>query len=224
MKSIFLTLLLSSAVVAQTAASKSGKEPPRGPSAHASLLNPATLRAKAPDVFKAEFTTTKGDFVIEVHRDWSPNGADRFYNLVKSGFFDDAAFFRVVPNFMVQFGIPSNPKVAAAWGHANLRDDPVKQGNTRGRISFAMAGPNTRTTQVFINFKDNSSLDGQGFAAFGEVIQGMDVVDKIYSGYGDMQEMGGHGPSPGKIESQGSAYLDKYFPQLDKIKSTKIVP
>jgi len=225
MKTIQISILLCSSLLLQ-AQSKAGagKEPPRGPTAHPSLLNPATLRAQAPPVFKAQFTTTKGDFVVEVHRDWSPNGADRFYNLVKNGFFDGAEFFRVVPNFMVQFGISGNPKIAAAWAHQNLRDDPVKSGNKRGRITFAMAGPNTRTTQVFINFRDNSNLDSQGFASFGEVTEGMDVVDKLYSGYGDMQEMGGHGPSPGKIETEGNVYLDKNFSQLDKIKTAKILP
>jgi peptidyl-prolyl cis-trans isomerase A (cyclophilin A) len=226
MKMIHVSILLCSSLLAsaQTPPAAKGKEPPRGPGAKPSLLNPASLKAKAPDVFKAQFTTTKGDFVVEVHRDWSPNGADRFYNLVKNGFYDGAEFFRVVPNFMVQFGIPGNPKVAAAWGHANLRDDPVKEGNKRGRITYAMAGPNTRTSQVFINFRDNSNLDSQGFAAFGEVTDGMDIVDKLYSGYGDMQEMGGHGPSPGKIETEGNAYLDKNFSQLDKIKTAKILP
>jgi peptidyl-prolyl cis-trans isomerase A (cyclophilin A) len=225
MQTITLSLLLCSSLLAQAPSqSKQGKEPPRGPGAKPSLLNPASLRAKAPEVFKAQFTTTKGDFVVEVHRDWAPNGADRFYNLVKAGFYDGAEFFRVVPNFMVQFGIPGNPKVAAAWAHANLRDDKVTSGNKRGRITYAMAGPNTRTSQVFINFRDNSNLDPQGFAAFGEVTEGMDVVDKLYSGYGDMQEMGGHGPSPAKIESEGNAYLDKNFSQLDKIKTAKVLP
>lgn len=224
MRTIYLSIILCSSLLGQAKSPGTGKEPPRGPGTHPSLMNPATLKAKAPDVFKAQFTTTKGDFVVEVHRDWSPNGADRFYNLVKNGFYDGAEFFRVVPNFMVQFGISGNPKIAAAWGHANLRDDPVKEGNKRGRITYAMAGPNTRTTQVFINFRDNSNLDKDGFAAFGEVTDGMDVVDKLYSGYGDMQEMGGHGPSPGKIESEGNAYLDKNFSQLDKIKTAKILP
>jgi peptidyl-prolyl cis-trans isomerase A (cyclophilin A) len=226
MKTIQISILLCSSILLN-AQSKAGvgKEPPRGPGGHPGLLNPATLKATAPPVFKALFSTTKGDFTVEVHRDWSPNGADRFYNLVKNGFYDGAEFFRVVPNFMVQFGISGNPKIAAAWAHQNLRDDPVKSGNKRGRITYAMAGPNTRTTQVFINFRDNSNLDSQGFASFGEVTEGgMDVVDKLYSGYGDMQEMGGHGPSPGKIETEGNAYLDKNFSQLDKIKTATIVP
>ncbi|HLK21147.1 MAG TPA: peptidylprolyl isomerase [Bryobacteraceae bacterium] len=225
MKTISISILLCSALLLNAQSKgQGGKEPPRGP-AHPGLMNPASLRATAPPVFKALFSTTKGDFTVEVHREWSPNGADRFYNLVKNGFYDGCEFFRVVPNFMVQFGISGNPKIAAAWGHANIRDDKVISGNKRGRITYAMAGPNTRTTQVFINFKDNSNLDSQGFAAFGEVIEnGMDVVDKLYGGYGDMQEMGGHGPSPGRIETEGNAYLDKNFSQLDKIKTAKIVP
>ena len=224
MKTIHVSIFLCSSLLALAQSQPGGKEPPRGPGSKPSLMNPAALKAKAPDDFKAQFTTTKGDFVVEVHRDWAPNGADRFYVLVKNGFYDGAEFFRVIPNFMVQFGIPGNPKIAAAWAHANLRDDPVKQGNKRGRITYAMAGPNTRTSQVFINFRDNSNLDSQGFAAFGEVTEGMDVVDKLYGGYGDMQEMGGHGPSPSKIESEGNAYLDKNFSQLDKIKTAKILP
>jgi peptidyl-prolyl cis-trans isomerase A (cyclophilin A) len=224
MKTIHVSIFLCSSLLALAQPQPGGKEPPRGPGSKPSLLNPAALKAKAPDDFKAQFTTTKGDFVVEVHRDWAPNGADRFYVLVKNGFYDGAEFFRVIPNFMVQFGISGNPKIAAAWAHANLRDDPVKQGNKRGRITYAMAGPNTRTSQVFINFRDNSNLDSQGFAAFGEVTEGMDVVDKLYGGYGDMQEMGGHGPSPSKIESEGNAYLDKNFSQLDKIKTAKILP
>jgi peptidyl-prolyl cis-trans isomerase A (cyclophilin A) len=224
MKTIHVSIFLCSSLLALAQPQPGGKEPPRGPGSKPSLLNPAALKAKAPDDFKAQFTTTKGDFTVEVHRDWAPNGADRFYVLVKNGFYDGAEFFRVIPNFMVQFGISGNPKIAAAWAHANLRDDPVKQGNKRGRITYAMAGPNTRTSQVFINFRDNSNLDSQGFAAFGEVTEGMDVVDKLYGGYGDMQEMGGHGPSPSKIESEGNAYLDKNFSQLDKIKTAKILP
>jgi peptidyl-prolyl cis-trans isomerase A (cyclophilin A) len=225
MKTIYLSIFLCSSLLLAQPPQPGGKEPPRGPGPKPSLLNPASLRAKAPDDFKAQFTTTKGDFVVEVHRDWAPNGADRFYNLVKNGFYDGVVFYRVVPNFMVQFGISGNPKIEAAWGHANIRDDSVKQGNKRGRITYAMTSvPNTRTTQVFINFRDNSNLDSQGFAAFGEVTEGMDVVDKLYSGYGDMQEMGGHGPSPGKIETEGNAYLTKNFSQLDSIKTAKILP
>jgi len=227
MKPIFLSILLTSIALAQPPASKGGapKAAPRPASAgHASAANPALLKAKAPDVFKAQFTTTKGDFVIEVHRDWAPNGADRFYNLVKSGFFTDVYFFRVIPKFMVQFGIPGTPKVAAAWEKANIKDDPQKESNKRGAVTFAMGGPNTRTTQLFINFGDNSRLDKDNFPPFGTVITGMDVVDQIYSGYGEMSVMGGTGPDPNKIASEGNAYLVKNFPKLDKINTAKILP
>ena len=181
-------------------------------------MNPASLNAKAPELYKAQFTTTKGDFVVEVHRDWAPLGADRFYNLVKNGFFTNAAFFRVVPGFVVQFGLNANPAVNKTWEHANIKDDPVKQGNKRATIVFATAGPNTRTTQLFINFSDNTPLDSMGFAAFGTVVDGMDtVVDKIYSGYGQR-------PDQSLITEQGDAYIAKNFPMIDKIKAARIVP
>jgi len=230
MKAIFLSILLGaglcSGLLAQAPPSKSGtsKGPVRTSAARPSLLNPASLKAKAPDVFKAKFTTTKGDFVVEVHRDWAPLGADRFYNLVQAGFFTDVAFFRVHSKFMVQFGISGNPKIAAAWSNASIKDDPSKQGNKRGNITFAMGGPNTRTTQLFINFVDNAFLDSLNFPAFGTVIEGMDVVDQLYSGYGEIPAMSGTGPSPDKIESEGNAYLTKNFPKLDKILSAKILP
>jgi peptidyl-prolyl cis-trans isomerase A (cyclophilin A) len=222
MKTIVLTLLLASTMLPQAPASKSGAASKSGTAAaKPSLLSPASLHAKAPDVYKAQFTTTKGDFVIEVHRDWAPLGADRFYNLVKNGFYDDVAFFRVVPDFMVQFGMSGNPQIEAAWGHASVKDDPVKQGNARGRITFAMGGPNTRTTQVFINLADNARLDPKGFSAFGAVSQGMDVVDQFYSGYGEGAP-DGNGPSQKTAESEGNAYLSRDFPKLDYIKKATI--
>ncbi|HYL75213.1 MAG TPA: peptidylprolyl isomerase [Bryobacteraceae bacterium] len=228
MKPIILTIVLTSIALAQPPATKSGapKARPRPASTgRLSAANPALLKAKAPDVFKAGFTTTKGDFVIEVHRDWAPNGADRFYNMVKSGFFTEVYFFRVVPKFMVQFGISGTPKVAAAWEKANIQDDPQKESNKRGNVTFAQAGrPNTRASQLFINFADNTFLDKQNFPPFGTVISGMDVVDQIYSGYGEMSVMGGRGPDPGRIESEGNAYLVKNFPKLDKINTAKILP
>src|SRR5215469_10139580 len=150
-----------------------------------SLLNPASLTAKAPADFKAMFTTTAGDFTVEVHRDWAPLGADRFYNLVRRGFFTNASFFRVVPGFVVQFGLNADPAINKAWHQATIKDDPVTQTNKRGALVFATSGPNSRTTQLFINFADNGRLDRMGFAPFAEVIEGMDVVDKIYSGYGE---------------------------------------
>jgi peptidyl-prolyl cis-trans isomerase A (cyclophilin A) len=180
-------------------------------------MNPASLHAKAPELYKAQFTTTRGDFVVEVHRDWAPLGADRFYNLVKNGYFTNAAFFRVVPNFIVQFGLNANPAVNKVWMNANIKDDPVMGSNKRGTLVFATAGPNTRTTQLFINFGDNAGLDRQGFAPFGTVTDGMDVVDKIYPGYGER-------PDQQRITEEGKAYLDKNFPMLDSIKAARILP
>jgi len=188
-----------------------------------SLTNPAALTAQAPAVYKVKFDTSKGPFVVEVHRDWAPHGADRFYNLVKNGFYNDGRFFRVISGFMVQFGIAGDPKVAAAWRDASIPDDPVKASNTRGMITFATRGPNTRTTQVFINFGDNARLDGMGFSPFGQVVSGMNVVDALYSGYGEGAPRGG-GPEQGRIQSEGNAYLTQAFPKLDYIKSATIVP
>ncbi|MGH9736976.1 MAG: peptidylprolyl isomerase [Candidatus Acidiferrales bacterium] len=181
------------------------------------LLHPDTLQAKAPDVYDVKFDTTRGDFVVQVTRAWAPIGADRFYNLVKHGYFTGAAFFRVVPGFIVQFGLSADPAVNRVWRSANIKDDPVTQSNKRGTLTFATAGPNTRTTQLFINFADNAGLDRQGFAPFGLVTSGMDVVDKLYSGYGER-------PDQGAITTQGAAYLEKNFPKLDTIKSATIVP
>jgi peptidyl-prolyl cis-trans isomerase A (cyclophilin A) len=188
-----------------------------------SFADPAKLTEKAPDTFKAEFDTTKGKFTIEVTRSLSPNGADRFYNLVHSGYFKDIAFFRVVPGFMCQFGVHGDPNVSAKWRMAAIPDDPVKGSNTRGTITFAAAGPNTRTTQLFINFADNRNLDGMGFSPFGKVTEGMDVVDKINSEYGEGAPRG-RGPDQGRVQMEGNAYLKKDFPNLDYIKSATIVP
>jgi peptidyl-prolyl cis-trans isomerase A (cyclophilin A) len=187
------------------------------PAAAPGFADPAKLTEKAPDTFQAQFETTKGKFTVEVTRSLAPNGADRFYNLVKSGYFADAGFFRVVPGFMVQFGIHGDPAVSAKWRAANISDDPVKGSNTRGTVTFATAGPNTRTTQLFINFGDNTFLDGQGFSPFGKVTSGMDVVDKINAEYRET-------PNQGSIQMQGNAYLKQGFPNLDYIKSASIVP
>jgi peptidyl-prolyl cis-trans isomerase A (cyclophilin A) len=184
-------------------------------------LNPLLLTEKAPATFKANFDTTAGPFVIEVHRDWAPNGADRFYNLVKAGFFTDVRFFRVINGFMAQFGIHGDPAVARQWMQARIPDDPVKQSNREGYVTFATAGPNTRTTQLFINLADNTGLDRQGFAPIGRVVSGMDNVHKIYDGYGEGAPRGS-GPEQGRIQAEGNAYLSKSFSKLSYIKTAKI--
>jgi peptidyl-prolyl cis-trans isomerase A (cyclophilin A) len=185
------------------------------------LANPGALNEQSPAVYKARFDTSKGAFVVEVHRDWAPNGADRFYNLVKNGFYDDTRFFRVISGFMVQFGINGDPRVAAPWRSATIKDDAVKQSNKRGTITFATAGPDSRTSQVFINFADNAALDRQGFSPFGQVTSGMSVIDALYSGYGEGAPSG-QGPEQGRIQREGNAYLKKDFPSLDYVKKATI--
>lgn len=181
------------------------------------LLHPARLTAHAPEVFEATFVTTKGDFIVQVTRAWAPLGADRFYNLVKHGFFNGAPFFRVVPGFVVQFGLTGDAAVNHAWENASIKDDPVKQSNVPGMLVFAATSqPNSRSTQLFINLGNNSrSLDPQGFAPFGKVISGMDVVQNIYSGYGEQ-------PDQGSITDEGSKYFLKAFPKMDLIKTATV--
>ena len=189
----------------------------------ADFTDPAKLTAKAPESFKVKFETTKGNFAVEVTRSLAPNGADRFYNLVRSGYFKDLAFFRVISGFMCQFGIHGDPKVSAVWRSAHIPDDPVKASNARGAITFATAGPNTRTTQLFINFGDNANLDKMSFSPFGKVAKGMDVVDKINNEYGEGAPSG-RGPRQDRIQGEGNAYLKKDFPNLDYIKSASVLP
>jgi peptidyl-prolyl cis-trans isomerase A (cyclophilin A) len=188
---------------------------PKPSAAGASLRNPSSLKETAPATYNVNFATTAGNFVVQVNRAWAPKGADRFYNLVKNGYYNNTRFFRVVPNFMVQFGINGDPKIQEAWRDANISDDPVTQTNRRGYITFATRGANSRTTQVFINFKDNSFLDQQGFAPFGQVISGMEIVDKINAEYRER-------PDQGRIQFEGNAYLAKEFPRLDVMKSVTI--
>jgi peptidyl-prolyl cis-trans isomerase A (cyclophilin A) len=195
-------------------------EPPKPA---ASLKDPATLNEQAPEKFRARFKTTKGDFVVEVVRAWAPRGADRFYNLVKNGYYDDTAFFRVIAGFMAQFGINGDPSLNAVWRQARIQDDPVTQSNKRGHVTFAMGGPDTRTTQLFINFKDNSNLDAMGFPPFGAVVEGMEVVDTIYQGYGEGAPRGS-GPDQGRLQSEGNAYLKTDYPNLDYTKKAVIEP
>jgi peptidyl-prolyl cis-trans isomerase A (cyclophilin A) len=212
MRHALFATVLATALTAQT------KPDNANPAAGADLLKPATLNQTAPAVFRAKLTTTKGDILVEVTRDWAPLGADRFFNLVQAGFFTDCSFYRTIAGFMTQFGISARPEITRAWGDATIPDDPVKQSNTRGKITFATAGPNTRSTQFFINFGDNARLDALGFAPFGEVVEGMDVVDKIYPGYdaapADQYLL---------IQEQGKPFLEKAFPMLDRILTAAIV-
>ncbi len=189
-----------------------------------SLDKPQTLNERASDVYRAKFATSKGDFVIEVHRDWAPVGADRFFNLVKYGYYNDTRFFRVVKGFMAQIGISGRPELNTIWREQRIADDPPKKSNLRGFVSFATAGPGTRTTQFFINYADsNSRLDTMGFAPFGQVVSGMEVVDALYGDYGEGAPQG-RGPNQGRIQNEGNAYLLRDFPQLDYVKEATILP
>jgi peptidyl-prolyl cis-trans isomerase A (cyclophilin A) len=178
---------------------------------------------KAPKTFRVKFETSVGDFVVEVNRNWSPNGADRFYNLVKNKFYDECRFFRVLDGFMAQVGINGNPAVQALWRDKTIKDDPVVESNKRGTVTFAKSSrPNSRSTQFYINYGDNSRLDRSGFSPFAKVVQGMDIVDDLYPLYGEGFPSG-KGPSQGKIQSEGNVYLKKEFPKLDYIKKATII-
>jgi peptidyl-prolyl cis-trans isomerase A (cyclophilin A) len=199
-----------------------GDSTPQTPYVRASdrpLLRPDApeLKTPAPAKYKVRVTTSQGAFTIEVDRAWAPRGADRFYHLVRGRLLEDARFFRVLSGFMCQFGIPADPAESALWKNATMPDDDVKVPNTRGRVTYATAGPGTRTTQLFINYSNgNRSLDRQGFSPFGEVTEGMDVVDKLYAGYGES-------PDQKRIESQGNPYLQANFPKLDYIKKIELL-
>ncbi len=188
------------------------------------LLDPGApeWRGTAPGKYRAKFSTSKGDFTIEVTREWAPQGADRFYSLVKNGYFDNVRFFRVITNFMVQFGINGEASVNNVWRNNVIPDDPVTQSNTKGMITFATRGKNSRTTQVFINFKDNTNLDGMGFSPFGKVVEGMEIVESINAEYGEGAPRG-RGPDQGRVQSEGNAYLNASFPNLDYVKTARIV-
>lgn len=198
--------LLHSAVFAAMCASAALAQAPN-------LLQPSTLRATAPATFRVKMTTTKGDIVMEITRSWAPHGVDRFYNLVRAGYFTDCSFYRVMPNFMAQFGINARPEVNKAWQNANIPDDPRNaQSNKRGMVTFATTGaPNSRGTALFINIADNSYLDGQGFVPIGQVIEGMEHVDMLYNGYGDTSTR------QGSFEQGGKAFVDRTYPKLDRI-------
>jgi peptidyl-prolyl cis-trans isomerase A (cyclophilin A) len=188
------------------------------------LLDPSLATEQAPAVYRVRLETTKGSAVLELRRAWSPQGADRFYNLVKAGFFERVAFFRAIDGFMVQFGMHGDPKVTAAWNAYPIADDPpIGHSNRRGTITFAKKGtPNSRTTQVFINYKDNAMLDSMGFTPFGEVVEGMDVIDGLYKGYGEGAPKG-QGPDQMKLTAEGNAYLERDFPLLDYVQKASLV-
>jgi peptidyl-prolyl cis-trans isomerase A (cyclophilin A) len=219
MKQFLTIMFVCGASFAQTKSTTAAKSttPAKATAPARNLLDPSTLKATAPAVYKVKFSTTQGDILIQVTRAWAPLGADRFYNLVRAKFYDGCAFFRVKAGFMAQFGISPDPKVTAAWNGQNLRDDPVKEKNVRGFLTFATAGPNTRTTQLFISTGDNSFLDSQGFAPFGEVTEGMELVDKFYDGYG-------LSPDSGSIQQLGRPWVVKNMPKADSIKTAVIVP
>lgn len=181
------------------------------------------MNRTAPSTFDVRFETSEGDFLVRVRREWAPHGADRFFNLVRAGFFDEARFFRVLEGFVAQFGIPADPGVAAEWRDATLPPDPVRESNTRGRLTYAMGrSPDTRSTQLFINYGDNSRLDDMGFAPIGEVVEGMEVVDRLHAGYGEGAPRGA-GPDQAQIQQRGNEYLEEKFPELDYIESAEVV-
>jgi cyclophilin family peptidyl-prolyl cis-trans isomerase len=188
------------------------------------LLNPKDplWQQQAPAVFRATVATTKGAFTIEAHRAWAPNGVDRFYNLARAGFFDDSRFFRVVPGYIAQFGIAGDPAIAAVWRNRTIEPDPEHGSNTRGTIGFAMVTPDARTTQLYVNLADNLRNNGQGFTIIGEVVAGMDVVDGLYSGYGEASGGGMRAGKQARVFEGGNTYLDVAFPKLDRIVSAKI--
>ena len=182
------------------------------------LKDPTQLIERAPDLFQARFETSQGTFVIAVEREWAPLAADRFYNLVKNGFYNDARFFRVLDGVMAQFGLHADPTIQSAWRSANLKDEPVKKSNTRGFVSFTReSNPNSRYTMIFVNYKDNSYLDADGFAPFGQVVSGMEVLDRLYSGYGRQNI-----PDQRRILREGNAYLLAEYPKLDFVKTATI--
>jgi peptidyl-prolyl cis-trans isomerase A (cyclophilin A) len=210
---ICVTLFLTGTIIAEE--SKETKPNP-------ALLDPSLATEKAPDMYRVTMETTAGAFIIEVHRGWAPLGADRFYNLVKVGYFDDIAFFRVLTGFMAQAGFHGNPAVSKVWLNSLIKDDPVGQSNSAGTVSFAMRGPNTRSAQFFVNYGDNSYLDESGFSPFGKVVEGFESVEALYNGYGE-GEPNGKGPGQGKLYRLGNEYLKAEFPELDYITRASIV-
>jgi len=219
----FVVICAAAAVSACQKAADKAPASGAGASGTPDFHNPSdpAFATQSPDSFRARFATTKGDFVITVHRAWAPQGADRFYNLVRSGFYDGVRFFRVLPGFMAQFGIHGDTAVTAAWRERRIPDDPVRRTNIRGLVTFATAGPGTRTTQIFINYGNNDRLDAMGFAPFGQVVEGMEVVDQLYGGYGEGTPRG-RGPDQFRLNVEGEKYLARQFPKLDKINKATV--
>lgn len=215
---VALTLIFLALLFATTASAEETTAIKPNPA----LLDPSLATEKAPDLYRVKMETTAGNLIIEVHREWAPLGADRFYNLVKIGYFSDVAFFRVIAGFMAQAGFHGNPAVSQVWLKSRIKDDPVTQSNLQGMVTFANGGPNTRSAQIFINYGDNSYLDNSGFAPFGKVVEGFESVSELYSGYGEGQPKG-KGPAQGKIYSLGNDYLEAEFPELDYITRASIV-
>lgn len=199
-----------------------GEEEAEAPSGDDPLYNPELATDEAPEEYEIRFTTTQGEFTVAVDRQWAPHGADRLYHLVNIGFFEDVAFFRVIENFMAQFGLHGEPEVNAAWRNAEIPDDEVTRSNKRGKLTFATRGPDSRTTQLFINLTDNANLDDMGFSPVGEVADGMDVVDQLYDGYGEGAPRG-QGPAQQRIQQQGNDYLRENFERLDYVESAVVV-
>jgi len=188
------------------------------------LLAAGCAHARAPEQFRVGIDTGKGSFVLEMRRSWAPIGVDRFYDLVRAGYYDDSRFSRVVPGFIVQFGIAGDPHVTAAWKDRTIKDDPVREPNVRGTMAFAMTGPDTRTTQLYINLADHPRLDAQGFTPIGRVVEGMDVVDSLYSGYGETSGGGLRGGKQGPVIAGGNEFLDRNYPKLDHLIRARIIP
>ncbi len=184
--------------------------------------DPRQERAAAPDTFDVRFETSRGPFVVRVARAWAPRGADRLYYLVRNGYYTDARFFRVLPRFVAQWGAAADPRVNRVWETRTIPDDPVRRGNARGTVSFATAGPNTRTTQIFVNLVNNFRLDRLGFTPVGRVVEGMEVVDSLHSGYGEGPPAG-RGPDQDRMAAEGNAYLEREFPKLDFVRSAAVV-
>ena len=221
--SVVLCCLLYSCVAEESSANFQSVEPEQSQTQSTTGADKSdTDELENQDVYKVKFETSQGEFTMEVHPEWAPLGAARFKELVEAGFYNDVRFFRVLDGFMAQFGINGDPEVSKKWRTNTIKDDPVTQSNTRGMVSYAMAGPNSRTSQLFINYGDNSSLDSMGFAPFAKVIDGMDVVDALYSGYGEGAPRG-NGPDQGRVQSEGNAYLKENFSRLDFVKSVKII-